>query len=104
MIPGSTPRGCLFKFVSLRKFKLAQHKWQKEEEALLYKIIWYVLSYSVKSALRAGRLFLKDSMKKAQRDVFSEPPNSVGSIGVAILIPRSKKAPGIVMRTRNCYV
>ena len=40
MIPGSTPRGCLFKFVSLRKFKLAQHKWQKEEEAVLYKIIW----------------------------------------------------------------
>ena len=42
MIPGSTAKGCLFKFVSLKKFKLAHHKWQKEEENLLYKIIAYL--------------------------------------------------------------
>lgn len=39
LIPGSTPRSCMFKFVSLKKFKLAQHKWQKDEDYLLYKII-----------------------------------------------------------------
>lgn len=39
MIPGATARTCMFKFVSLRKFKLAQHKWQKDEEAVLMRII-----------------------------------------------------------------
>ena len=39
LIPGATAKSCMFKFVSLRKFRLAQHKWQKEEERLLSSII-----------------------------------------------------------------
>ena len=39
MIPGATAKSCMFKFVSLRKFRLAQHKWQKEEEKVLLSII-----------------------------------------------------------------
>jgi hypothetical protein len=42
MIPGATARSCMFKFVSLKKFKLAQHKWQKDEENLLLNIIEYL--------------------------------------------------------------
>lgn len=44
LIPGSTARSCMFKFVSLRKFKLAQHKWQKDEENLLLDIIRSIFS------------------------------------------------------------
>lgn len=30
MIAGSKPKSCMFKFISLKKFKLAHHKWQKD--------------------------------------------------------------------------
>ena len=54
MIPGATPRSCMFKFVSLKKFKLAHHKWQKEEENLLFNIIEYKFSKIDKSEHLTG--------------------------------------------------
>lgn len=102
MIPGSTPRGCLFKFVSLRKFKLAQHKWQKEEQALLYKIIGYFEAYTGKLAPRAGRSFQKDYIRKARREKSSGLLSSVENIGAATLTPRSKKDLGTVKRIGSC--
>jgi hypothetical protein len=39
LIPGASSHSCMFKFIGLKKFKLAQHKWQKDEETLLLAII-----------------------------------------------------------------
>jgi hypothetical protein len=64
MIAGSTPRSCMFKFVSLRKFKLAFHKWEKEEEILLTEIIKYNSLKLVKLESKIGKILLKNYMKK----------------------------------------
>ena len=39
MIPGSTPDGCLFKWLTLKKVKLSDHKWLEEESELLGKLV-----------------------------------------------------------------
>jgi hypothetical protein len=59
------------------------------------------MNHTEKSALGAGRPFLKDYMKKVQKDAFSELPNSADSIGAATSTPKLKKVRGTGRRTRS---
>jgi hypothetical protein len=74
----------MFKFVSLRKFKLAHHKWQKDEEQLLTRIIKYYWVDLVKLAHQTGSAFLKDFFRKARTNASFALLSSAVSIGVAI--------------------
>lgn len=74
----------MFKFVSLRKFKLAHHKWQKDEEQLLTRIIKYYWGDLVKLAPPTGSAFPKDFLRKARINASSALLNSAVSTGVAI--------------------
>lgn len=55
----------MFKFVSLKKFKLAQHKWSKEEDSLMHKIIAEIGTKSWKAI--SERLYEESSKKKIYR-------------------------------------
>lgn len=88
MIPGSSPKSCMFKFVSLKKFKLAHHKWQKEEENILFRIVTYLKFYTVKLGPKTGRLLQRSFTNKIQKRKSIELQNSVDSTGAVILILR----------------
>ena len=103
MIPGASPRSCMFKFVSLKKFKLAQHKWQKEEENLLFSIIEYFRPYIDKSEHLTGNQLHKNYTTGVPRSASSGLPSSAGSTGAATSIPRSRRGLGRGKRTKNCY-
>jgi hypothetical protein len=74
--------------VSLKKFKLAHHKWQKEEENILFRIVTYLKFYTAKSAQKTGRLSQRSFTKKIQKRRFIVLQNSVDNIGAVILILR----------------
>ena len=88
MIPGSSSKSCMFKFVSLKKFKLAHHKWQKEEENILFRIVTYLKFYAAKLVQKTGRLSQRSFTKKIQKRRFIVLQNSVDNIGAVILILR----------------
>jgi hypothetical protein len=74
----------MFKFVSLRKFKLAQNKWQKEEENLLIKIIKYYSNHLVRWAFLIGKLSLKNFIKKILKKRYLELQSNAVNTGAAI--------------------
>jgi hypothetical protein len=92
----------MFKFVSLKKFKLAQHKWQKDEEALLLEIITYPFLHSANSALTTGNSSLKNSMNRPPANASFALPNSAGNTGAATWTRGSRRDRGSGRKTGNC--
>jgi hypothetical protein len=61
MIPATSWKKCMFKWLSLKKFSLMVFKWSKEESDLLARLVKYQFSrFLEKSAKKTGKNFQKN--------------------------------------------
>ena len=105
LIPATSWKKCMFKWLSLKKFSLMVFKWSKEESDLLANLVKYQFKWFVENwAKKTGKNFLKiftSKMHPMKR--YSELRNSADSIGTVMLTHWSRKAHGLLKRISSYW-
>ena len=83
MIPGTTNESCLFKWLSLKRYKITQHSWSEDEEQILINLEKYIV-FKLESTLNRvinGNMYLKNcTLSTKMKTKYIDIQNNVESI------------------------
>lgn len=105
LIPGTCPESCLFKWLSLRRYKITLHGWSEQEEQILLRLEKYAPPHAGSMPIPAtsGSSSPRNSTLSTPVPIRSTAiPSNVGSTTLVSSTPPSRRVPGPRRRISRC--